>query len=112
MHVCSHAISLRLAAFLSTALLALAAVVDSEASCPEQSCAVCFSAAGHHDEAPPGAPAQDCAGRPCRTPVSVAPAGLAVQVLGTVSTFVAVPVRPPISAEPAAPPTPPPIDRR
>lgn len=112
MHVRVHATPLRVAACLSAALVAFAAVADSEASCTEQSGAVRLSAAGHHDEAPPSAPAQDCAGRPCRTPVSVAAADPAVQVIGTVSSFVAEPVRPPISADPAAPPTPPPVERR
>jgi hypothetical protein len=111
-HVRIHAIPLRLAACLSAALLAFAAVADSEASCAEQAGAVRLSSAGDHDEAPQNAPAQDCAGRPCRTPVSVAAADPAVQVIGTVSSFVAEPVRPPISAETAAPPTPPPVERR
>lgn len=107
-----HAIPLRLAACLSAALLAYAAVADNEASCPDEAGVDCVSGVSHHgDEAPPTAPARDCASRPCRTPVRVAPAGLAVRVLGTVSTFMAQPARPPISAEPAAPPTPPPVDR-
>ena len=116
MHVRVHAIPLRLAACLSAALLAFAAVADNEASCTEQTGehagAACVSAASDHDEVPPTGPAQDCAGRPCRTPVRVAPAGLAVQVIGMAPTFVADPVRPLISTEPAAPPTPPPVERR
>ena len=105
-----HATPLRLAACLSAALLAFAAVADNEASCPDEAGVDCVSGASHHDEAPPTAPAPACASRPCRTPVRIAPAGLAVRVLGTLSTFIAQPARPPISAEAAAPPTPPPVD--
>lgn len=112
MHVRSYAISLRLAATLSAALLAFAAVADTEASCQEQAGAECVSAASHHDESPPTAPAQSCAGRPCRTPVRVAPAGLAARLPGIVTSVVVDPARPLISAEPVAPPTPPPVDRR
>jgi hypothetical protein len=111
-HARVHAIPLRLAACLSAALLAFAAVADSEASCPQQAGAECLSSAGEHDETPPTAPAQDCAGRPCRTPVSVTAAVPVAQVVGTVSSFVADPMAPLISAEPAAPPTPPPVDLR
>lgn len=106
------AISLRLAAALSAALLVFAVVADNEANCPDQAGSECVSGASHRDEAPPTAPGQDCAGRPCRTPLSVAPASPVVGVLGALSTLVADPVRPPISTEPAAPPTPPPLDRR
>ena len=112
MHVRVHAISLRLAAAVSVALLAFAAIADNEANCPNDTDAKCISAASHQDEGPPTAPAHDCAGRPCRTPMSVAQAGPVVLVLGVASTLIADPVRPLISAEPVAPPTPPPVDRR
>lgn len=112
MHARANTISFRLAAALSAALLSFAAVADNGASCPDEAGAECVSAASHPDEAPPTPPAQDCAGRPCRTPVTIAPAGLAVHVLGIVSTVFAHPVRALISADPASPPTPPPVDRR
>lgn len=112
MRVRSFAISLRFTATLSAALLAFAAVADNEATCPERAREECLATGSHRDEAPPTAPAQECAGRPCRTPVWVSQVVLAAQVIASVTTFVAGPLLPPLSAEPVAPATPPPLARR
>lgn len=106
-----HVSSFRAAAALWAVLLAFAAVADNAAICPDEMGTEC-PAPRNHDAAPPTAPAHDCAGRPCGTPVNIAPPDLALVEFGTVSTLLAETVQAPTSAEPAAPPTPPPVDRR
>lgn len=107
-----HATSLPLTAVLAAALVAFAAVADNEADCAAGGGDESFSAAGHGNDAPPTAPPDSCAERPCRTPVRVTPEAPRVQALGTVTTLVLAPMQAPIEAEAAAPPTPPPVALR
>ena len=101
---------LRLTAVLSVALAAFAALADSEATCPDG--VECYQSRHDDDRSSQPAPAQDCAGRPCRTPLRLAsPDWTPLALGGAVSAFRPEPVRPLFSAEPAAPPTPPPIAR-
>ena len=103
-----HSTLLRLSAVLAVALIAIAVVSDSEASCPEGS-ECCRSRSG--DERPShGAPAQNCAGRPCRTPLRLLePESTPLTPGGALSSPRPAPVRFLSSIEPVAPPTPPPI---
>lgn len=101
---------LRLTAALGVALTAFAALADCEATCPDG--VECSQSRPDDDRSPLRAPAQDCAGRPCRTPLRLAsPDWTPLALGGAVSTLRLDPVRSPFSAEPAAPPTPPPIAR-
>ncbi len=101
---------IRLTAALGVALAAFAAAADSEAACP--GVAECYQPRSEDDRSEQRAPVQDCAGRPCRTPLRLAsPDWTPLALGGAVSAHRPVPVRPLFSAEPAAPPTPPPIAR-
>ena len=99
---------LRLTVALSVALTAMAAVADSEAACPDGS--ECCQSRSNEKRSGHEAPVQDCAGRPCRTPLRLAsPEWTPPALGGALSTFRPAPVLPLSSTEPAAPPTPPPI---
>jgi hypothetical protein len=101
---------LRLTAALSVALAAFAAVADSDSTCPDE--VECCRSRTVDDRSSQGAPAQGCAGRPCRTPLRLAnPDQTPLALGGAVSTLRPEPARPLFSAEPTAPPTPPPIPR-
>jgi hypothetical protein len=100
--------SLRLIAALGSALAVFATLADSEASCPDGS--ECFQSQAPGETPSQQMPTPACTGRPCRTPLRLtSPAWAPMALGGAVSTLRPVPVRPLLSSEPVAPPTPPPI---
>lgn len=118
MNARASTIWLRLAAGVTAALLAFAALADNEAICAESPSAEALASTwlaggvSHETPAPPTAPCDHCAARPCRTPLSVAPVTSIVPARETTSNVVVGSVLPPICADPASPPTPPPLGLR
>jgi len=99
---------LRLTAALSVALAIFAALADSEASCPDGT--RCCQSRSEDERSSQRTPAQECASRPCRTPLRLGSAVWTPLALGgALSTLRPPPVRLLSSMEPVAPPTPPPI---
>lgn len=111
MAACHRFRILRLFAVAATALAAFAVFADSEATCPDG--AESYQSRSSDEQPAPLAPARDCSGRPCRTPLRIGAAPWApMPQASPPSTLPLAPAHPLLGTDPAAPPTPPPIASR